>query len=99
MPDLFDNFFGKISAKLNGGKTTPFYGGSSQVNTGPFYSYHMNGTNNKYWMTDAEMAESRKTAQQWQKFSESKARMGSVGSMDSQETDGDQSRKNSVVGP
>ncbi|KAK8439474.1 hypothetical protein ACI3LY_004336 [Candidozyma auris] len=93
MPDLFDNFFGKMSAKMNGGKTKPFYGGSSQVNTGRFYSYHMNGTNNKSWMTDAEMEESRRNAQ----MQSMKPRMGSVGSMDSMESEGDKSRKNSVT--
>lgn len=50
MPDLFDNFFVKMSSTWNGGKTTPRYGGSNQVNTGKYYSYHMNGTNNKYWL-------------------------------------------------
>mmetsp|Transcript_6728 Transcript_6728/g.6635 ORF Transcript_6728/g.6635 Transcript_6728/m.6635 type:complete len:103 (-) Transcript_6728:463-771(-) len=50
MPDLFDNIFNRIGAKINGGKTTHHYQGSSQVNTGRFYSFHENGTNNKYWM-------------------------------------------------
>ncbi|CAG86768.2 DEHA2D03740p [Debaryomyces hansenii CBS767] len=50
MPDLFDNLFNRIGTKINGGKTTHHYQGSSQVNTGRFYSFHENGTNNKYWM-------------------------------------------------
>lgn len=95
MPDLFDNFFGKMSAKMNGGKTKPNYGGASQVNTGRFYSYHMNATNNKYWMTDKEMEESRRAAQNMEAMN--KPRMGSVGSMESMDSDGDKSRKNSVT--
>ncbi|RKP29699.1 hypothetical protein METBISCDRAFT_17969 [Metschnikowia bicuspidata] len=50
MPDLFDNFFGKMMSRWNGGKTTPRYGGATQVNSGRYYSYHQNGTNNKYWL-------------------------------------------------
>lgn len=54
MPDLFDNFFSKISSTFNGGKTTAHYGGSSQVNAGRFYNAHNNVSNNKYWMTKQE---------------------------------------------
>ncbi|RLV89460.1 hypothetical protein JA1_005149 [Spathaspora sp. JA1] len=50
MPDLFDNFFGKIGAKINGGKTTHYHGGASQVNTGRFYSYVATPSNNNYWL-------------------------------------------------
>lgn len=50
MPDIFDNIFNRIGTAINGGKTTHHYQGSSQVNTGRFYSFHENGTNNKYWM-------------------------------------------------
>lgn len=39
-----------MSSRWNGGKTIPRYGGANQVNTGRYYSYHENGTNNKYWM-------------------------------------------------
>ncbi|OBA20931.1 hypothetical protein METBIDRAFT_23800, partial [Metschnikowia bicuspidata var. bicuspidata NRRL YB-4993] len=50
MPDLFDNFFGRIATSMNGGKSKPRYGGSSMVNSGPFYSYHSSSTNNNYWL-------------------------------------------------
>ncbi|CAH6719583.1 hypothetical protein CLIB1444_02S11914 [[Candida] jaroonii] len=49
MPDLFDNFFGKINHAVSG-KTPTHYGLSSQVNSGRYYSYHTNSTNNNYWM-------------------------------------------------
>lgn len=49
------------------------------MNSGKFYSYHMNGTNNKYWMTGEEIEETFKRAE------EPKARMGSVSSMDSED--------------
>lgn len=90
MPDLFDNFFGKISASLNGGKTTPHYGGSTQVNTGSFYSYHSNSTNNKSWMPTKDMHEA---FAKMEDKNEVKPRMGSVSSMNSDEA---QSRKSSV---
>lgn len=57
MPDLFDNIFSRIGTKINGGKTTHHYQGSSQVNTGRFYSFHENGTNNKYWMPTSKRFE------------------------------------------
>lgn len=50
MPDLFDNFFGRIGATLNGGKTPYRFSSGAQVNTGRYYNYHENTTNNKYWM-------------------------------------------------
>ncbi|CAK9439320.1 uncharacterized protein LODBEIA_P34990 [Lodderomyces beijingensis] len=50
MPDLFDGFFTKLGAKLNGGHTRRHYGGDSQVNTGKFYSYHSSASNNNYWL-------------------------------------------------
>lgn len=59
MPDLFDNFFNKIGTKLNGGRSTHHYGGSSQVNSGSYYSYHQNGTNNKYWMTKQQVNDNK----------------------------------------
>lgn len=56
MPDLFDNFFNKMSAKMHGGKTPYHYSMSSSVNTGRYYSYHENTTNNKSWLPQKEMA-------------------------------------------
>ncbi|KAI5969545.1 hypothetical protein CANMA_001395 [Candida margitis] len=50
MPDLFDNFFTSIGAKLNGGHTRRRYSAGSQVNTGSFYSYHNSPSNNNYWL-------------------------------------------------
>ncbi|EEQ38293.1 putative COX assembly protein [Clavispora lusitaniae] len=79
MPDLFDNFFNKISSSVNGGKTTPRYSGSSQVNTGNYYSYHMNGSNNKSWMTSKEIENSFIKAE----GDPPKPRLGSISSMES----------------
>ncbi|KAI5968037.1 hypothetical protein KGF57_000263 [Candida theae] len=50
MPDLFDNFFTSIGAKLNGGHTRRRYSAGSQVNTGSFYNYHNSTSNNNYWL-------------------------------------------------
>lgn len=86
MPDLFDNFFGKISTTLNGGKTTPHYGGATQVNSGKFYSYHMNGTNNKSWLPVLDLGEIPPQ--------DLKMRSGSVASTNSEEAT---SRKSSVA--
>ncbi|SGZ56025.1 CIC11C00000004428 [Sungouiella intermedia] len=80
MPDLFDNFFGKISQSITG-KSPTHYGMNNQVNSGRFYSYHENGTNNKSWMTLAEIKESFAEADNMQQV---KPRMGSVSSMDSE---------------
>lgn len=80
MPDIFDNLFGKISQSITG-KSPAHYGMNNQVNTGKFYSYHENGTNNKYWMpTSSEIKDSFEadSAQQV------KPRMGSMSSMDSE---------------
>lgn len=91
MPDLFDNFFGKISKSMNGGKTTYYHSGNSQVNAGRHYSYHENSTNNKYWMTAKDIkdqfAESGQNA-------DVKPRMGSVSSTLSEES---KSRHSSVL--
>lgn len=73
MPDLFDNFFGRLATTLNGGKSKPHYGGSSQVNTGRYYSYHENGTNNKYWLP-------RRTSETFVSNEEVGERKGSVSS-------------------
>ncbi|EGW32918.1 uncharacterized protein SPAPADRAFT_60263, partial [Spathaspora passalidarum NRRL Y-27907] len=56
MPDLFDNLFNKIGAKINGGKTTHYHGGASQVNTGRFYSYVATPNNNNYWLPREKQA-------------------------------------------
>lgn len=80
MPDLFDNFFGKISSAMNGGKSKPHYGGGTQVNTGSYYSYHQNPTNNNYWMAKSKDVESKSMEEQMAM----KPRMGSVSLMESQ---------------
>ncbi|ODV81155.1 uncharacterized protein CANTADRAFT_5121 [Suhomyces tanzawaensis NRRL Y-17324] len=101
MPDLFDNFFGKINTKLNGGKTNTHYGASSQVNTGKFYSYHTNGTNNNYWLPRKDMG-GKPTDTSPAKVSvvhedtAIKPRMNSMASMSSESEDGGRSRFNSV---
>lgn len=62
MPDLFDNFFGKIGAKLNGGHLLSHYQMSNQVNTGRYYSYHSLALNNSYWMPkNKEMSDEMKS--------------------------------------
>ncbi|CAI5758030.1 unnamed protein product [Candida verbasci] len=60
MPDLFDNFFNKITTKFSGGHTTHYYGGSSQVNTGKFYNYHSTPNNNNYWLPTKKKEEETK---------------------------------------
>ncbi|CUM65763.1 uncharacterized protein PRCAT00003411001 [Priceomyces carsonii] len=47
---LFDNFFDKIGTAVHGGRSSGHYQSSSQVNTGSYYNYHKNGTNNDYWL-------------------------------------------------
>lgn len=96
MPDLFDNFFTKISTTLNGGKTPHHYSNASLVNTGKFYNYHENGTNNKYWMptVNSDFAKSASNIDESQKVS---PRMGSVSSTNSELEDGKRSRMNSVA--
>lgn len=79
MPDLFDNFFGKISQSITG-KSPAHYGMNNQVNTGRFYSYHENGTNNKYWMP----AEAKDSNPESDLMKQVKPRMGSVSSMESE---------------
>lgn len=80
MPDLFDNFFGRISTTMNGGKSKPRYNMSSQVNTGAFYRYHTNGTNNNSWLPNA-MNPLVEKDMEGPSVKEPKARMGSVASM------------------
>lgn len=90
MPDLFDNFFVKISTAMNGGKTTPHYGGSTQVNSGSFYSYHHNSTNNKSWMSKKDMNDAMDLINV---ENAEKKRMGSIASMNSEEA---KSRNSSI---
>lgn len=92
MPDLFDNFFGKMSTTLNGGRTKPHYSGSNRVNSGSFYSYHENSTNNNYWMPTGNK-DFNKTAAKIETVDGPKPRMGSVTSMNSE---GERSRNSSV---
>lgn len=88
MPDLFDNFFNKVSAKMHGGKTPYHYSMSSSVNTGRYYSYHENSTNNKSWLPHDQMEAStavpapRKNSMisMNSENSEPRSRMNSVGS-------------------
>lgn len=81
MPDIFDNLFGKITQSITG-KSPAHYGMNSQVNTGKFYSYHENGTNNKYWMpTSSEIKDTFGEADTSQLV---KPRMGSMSSVDSE---------------
>lgn len=80
MPDLFENFFGKISQSITG-KSSAHYGMNNQVNTGKYYSYHENSTNNKSWMTSKEIEDSFAQAES---MKEVKPRMGSVTSMESE---------------
>ncbi|CAK7918217.1 hypothetical protein CAAN3_23S00276 [[Candida] anglica] len=82
MPDLFDNFFGRIGTALNGGKSHAHYGGSSQVNTGKFYSYHSSVNNNKSWMPTSKSFD---TTMDRLDESKAKPRMGSVSSMASED--------------
>lgn len=99
MPDLFDGFFNKIGTKINGGKTVHHYGGASQVNSGAFYSYHSNGTNNKYWLPQKQadpnnvMSEIAKKEGVDKEDIVLKPRMGSINSLDEYEG---KSRQNSV---
>lgn len=100
MPDLFDNLFNKIGTKINGGRSTHHYGGSSQVNSGSFYSYHSNGTNNKYWLPKSKASDPLAAVAQHEDVNKEdiliKPRMNSVGSSNSIE-EGGRSRFNSVV--
>ena len=59
MPDIFDNFFGKMSTRMHGGKSTPHYSGASKVNTGSYYSYHSNSTNNNYWLPQNKVVDGK----------------------------------------
>lgn len=92
MPDLFDNIFTRIGTAVNG-KSRQHYLGASQVNTGRFYSYHENGTNNNYWLPTAKSFD--KTMDNVESMNKGRSeRMNSVNSMSSEEAG---SRKNSVV--
>lgn len=106
MPDLFDNFFNRFNQAI-GGRRKSHYTGGSQVNTGSFYSYHQNATNNNYWLprqkkTDTGMIvdnNSKMDIQGALNMPESdeyeiKPRMGSVASS---EVDEGRSRMNSAV--
>ena len=85
MPDLFDNLFNRIGTKINGGKTTHHYQGSSQVNTGRFYSFHENATNNKYWMPVSKSFD--KTVEKIEGRQDLKPRMNSTASMESEDSE------------
>lgn len=94
MPDLFDNFFTRIGTAMNGGRSRPNYLGASQVNTGKFYSYHENGSNNNYWLPTSKSL--NKTVSGMEEFNKGRTeRMNSVNSMSSEE--GMPSKKNSIV--
>lgn len=94
MPDLFDNFFTRIGTAMNGGKTRPHYLGASQVNTGKFYSYHENGSNNSSWLPTSKSF--NKTVSGLDEINKGRTeRMNSVNSMNSEE--GMTSRKGSIV--
>lgn len=94
MPDLFDNLYNKISTSLNGGRSTHHYSNASRVNTGRFYSYHENSTNNKYWLPINK--DMQKAADHIQDTKTVKPRMGSVSSMNSESDSEDRSRMGSV---
>lgn len=80
MSGIFDNFFGKIQTSITG-KSPTHYGMHNQVNSGRYYSYHENSTNNKSWMTKDEIKDSFAKADA---MDEIKPRMGSVSSMESE---------------
>lgn len=92
MPDLFDGLFNKIGTKINGGKSVHHYGGASQVNSGSFYSYHSNSTNNKYWLPRKPSDPNSAMADIAQKEGVNKEdvilkpRMGSINSLDDYES-------------
>lgn len=91
MPDLFDNFFGKVNHAVTGKNPNVHYTSSSQVNTGKFYSYHNSASNNNYWLPI-------KKVEQPETDPAIKPRMGSVGSISTNESDQEsRSRMNSVV--
>ncbi|RLV87784.1 hypothetical protein JA9_002420 [Meyerozyma sp. JA9] len=94
MPDLFDNFFTKIGSTMNGGKTRHHYSGATQVNTGRFYSYHENGSNNNSWLPTSKSF-NKATADLAEVNKGRTERMNSVNSMSSEE--GMTSRKGSIV--
>lgn len=96
MPDLFDNFFNKIGTAING-KSNQHYLGSSQVNSGSFYSYHSSGTNNAYWLPTKKpqkKAEDLLMNQESQPIE--RQRMSSIISIGSENDDLPRSRMNSV---
>lgn len=73
---------------MNGGKSKPRYGGSSQVNTGSYYSYHSSSTNNNSWLPIVKPKDDKADmeAMEGLKHQEAKPRMGSVASMMSSES-------------
>lgn len=95
MPDLFDNLFNKIGTKINGGKSTHHYQQSSQVNTGRFYSFHENATNNKYWMPVSKSFDN--SMDKIENRQGQKPRMNSLASMESEEGEMPRSRMNSTA--
>lgn len=97
MPDLFDNFFGKVGKAVNG-KSNSHYSSNSQVNTGRYYSYHNTGTNNNYWMPTSKKIEDnigdmKEPTDTDMRYSN---RMGSVSSNMSMDSDMNKSRNSSV---
>ncbi|KAM9927470.1 hypothetical protein OXX59_002534 [Metschnikowia pulcherrima] len=87
MPDLFDNFFGRVSTTMNGGKSKPRYGGASQVNSGKYYSYHSSSTNNNSWLPIAKPKEEKPMdVMDAMEPKEPKPRMDSISSMMSSES-------------
>lgn len=79
---------------MNGGKSHHHYQGSSQVNTGRFYSYHENASNNKSWLPASSSF--NKTMGNMEEMNKGRTeRMNSVNSMSSEE--GMNSRKGSIV--
>lgn len=97
MPDLFDNFFGKVGKAVNG-KSNNHYSGNSQVNTGSYYSYHSTGTNNNYWTPTAKKMEQTVAGVKEPTDTEKRYsnRMGSISSNMSSDSDMDRSRNSSV---
>lgn len=55
MPDLFDNFFDRVGNAFGAKNTGQRNLFSSQVNTGRFYNFPQNGTNNNYWLPRADL--------------------------------------------
>lgn len=96
MPDLFDNFFGKVSYAVTGKNPKPHYASASLMNSGKIYSYHNTTSNNNYWLPTAKKIDGTMSMED-DGSQKVKARMGSVASTASSETDGQRSRMGSVV--